>query len=432
MAVEARVVRVATWFFLALGLVVVVAVGCGTSNGGGGTPPQKDAGGQSQRRRPTGERGSTPSDGGGGGTADAGQDAAVSSEPGADASISAFNQTLICFGAADGGAPCSRTVDEPVTFPTTGTFSQIMMHVTLNCPTTVGGCDHWDRVGSIDLVTKGASTEAGTEETLVELGRFATPYGINPNIPPPNSSYSNNPPVWDIDVTELRPLLSGTVTLRAFIDTWVPQGDPANNGAGWLIGVTFNMTGGTPAKIPVAVVPVWTWTTTGREPMSISYGDPTQPIASSVPPQTVQLPAGATSFGVRTTITGHGQANLDNCSEFCPKQHTWTVGTTANTQQIWRTDCNNFPSAGTYDNPRAGWCPGANVVPWDFDVTTQVGSGASATFAYDVEAYTNTCNGLSDGGGLCTGCAGGVPCQYDGSSHTAPIYYVSALLIGFQ
>jgi hypothetical protein len=435
--ITARAARIVAFVFSSLVVLAVVAVGCGSSGGNGGSPT-KDAGGSAAATPDSG--GTIASEAGGGTNGDAGtttgEDGGSGTlEPGPDASVSAFNQTLICFGAADGGAPCSRTVDDQVTFPTDGTFSKITMQVSLNCPTTTGGCDNWDRVGSIDLVTKGALTDAGQEETLTELGRFVTPFGINPSLPAQYASYENQPPVWNIDVTELRPLLSGQVTLRAFIDTWSPQGDPTDNGAGWLITVNFLMTGGTPAKIPVAVLPIWTWTTTGHEPTSIPFGDPTQPIPSSVPPQTLQLPAGATSFGIRTNITGHGQANLDNCAEFCSQDHTWTVGTTANTQAIWRTDCMSFPSLGSYMYSRGGWCPGADVVPWDIDVSKEVDAGASTTFSYDVEAYTNTCNGLSDGGGLCSGCpveTPPIPCQYNGGSHTPPIYYVSALLIAFK
>jgi hypothetical protein len=192
------------------------------------------------------------------------------------------------------------------------------------------------------------------------------------------------------------------------------------------------MTGGTPAKVPVAVVPIWTWKTTNKEPTQVVYGDPAQPIASSVPPQTIQLPAGATSFGVRSIITGHGQGNLDNCGEFCQKNHTWTVGSSPNTQAMWRTDCGNFPSAGTYQYSRAGWCPGADVTPWDIDVTSQVGSSGSTTISYGVDTYLNTCNGEPDGGGLCSSCSSGESCTYDGSGHTQPFYYVQGLFIAFR
>ncbi len=324
--------RLLPFFFLGA-LVLDAMVACSTkptslagSGGAGGAGAETGSTGGAR----AGAGGTT----GGTGGADGGSDM---EGPGADATIMAFDSTLICFGSG-GDGPCSRTQDAQVTFPATGTYSKILLHLTLTCP--AGGCDPWDRMGSIDLVSTAADAgapDAAPVETLTELGRFITPYGIIPG--------TNAPPVWDIDVTELRPLLSGAVTVRAFIDTWVPQGNVAAYGAGWLLGATFEMTGGTPAKVPVAVTPIWVWTTTGKEPVGTVYGDPTQPISASLPAQTVALPAGATSYGVRSTITGHGQGNLDNCSEFCSQEHTWQVGTTPNNATVWRTDCAQYPSS---------------------------------------------------------------------------------------
>jgi hypothetical protein len=378
---------------------LVASIGCGSSSSNGQVVSEDASAGDDT------------------GTAvDASGDAPVD-DPGADTTVMAFDATNIFFGPSTN----QRTVDAPVTFPSTGTYSNITLHVALTCPS--GGCDVWDRFGSISMVTPVSSSDAGTVETLTELARFVTPYGL---------PAANDPqPTWDFDVTELRPLLSGAVTLRAFIDTWVPQ-NVTNEGYGWVVTASFEMTGGTPSAVPIAVVPIWVWTTTNKEPTEVVYGDPTTPIATSVPPQTVTLPAGASSYGIRSFITGHGQANLDNCSEFCSKMHTWTVGTMANTQAIWRTDCANFPSAGSYQYSRAGWCPGADVKPWDFDVTSQVAGGPTATISYGVDAYVNTCNGASDGGGVCTGCQPGESCQYDGSDHTQPFYYVSSLLIAYR
>jgi hypothetical protein len=399
------------------------AIDAGKTVGKDATAPGRDAG--SDATTTTGEDASTLSD------AKAPADAALPppppvdaeafSGPGTDTTVTAFNQTLICFGSG-GTGPCSRTVDAAVTFPATGTYSKILMHLTLNCPSN--SCDPWDRVGSIDLVPS-PSSDGGVED-LIELGRFVTPYNIVSGV--------NSPPVWDIDVTELRPLLLGKVNLRAFIDTWDPQGNAAQNGGGWVLGATFEMTGGTPAKVPIVVLPIWTWKTTGKEPTQITYGDQTVPISTSLPPQTITLPAGPTGWGVRSTITGHGQANLDDCAEFCSRNHTWTVGTHVNQSTVFRTDCSNYPSSGTYQNSRAGWCPGTFVVPWDFDVTSQVNLAAATTFTYGVDDYINTCNGNAPASAnLCTACAAqGVSCPYNGGSHTGPFYYVSSLLIGFR
>ena len=430
--------RVSTWTAVVAGIVAGGLGACAATNGTGGSlqgdgglPPvsSPDGGGGAgpdgatrvgpdatipplDATAPTGDSGA-PADA----SVPLGDaaDAQVPSGPGPDATIKAFDQTLVCFGSG-GTGPCSRTVDAQVTFPATGTYAKILLHTTLSCPSN--GCDPWDRVGSIDLVIPPATS--GGPERLIELGRFITPYNI--------VAGTNSPPAWDIDVTELRPLLAGNVTLRAFIDTWVPQGNAAAYGGGWLVGATFEMTGGTPAKVPVAVVPIWVWSTTGKEPTQIVYGDPANPISSSLPTQNVQLPAGATSFGIRSLITGHGQANLDNCAEFCSKDHSWQVGSAPpNTTTVFRTDCANFPSSGTYQYSRAGWCPGADVIPWDIDVTSQVGSGPTVPITYGVTAYTNTCNGTA-----CTGCPSGGSCGYNGGSHTQPFYYVQSLLIGFR
>jgi hypothetical protein len=351
------------------------------------------------------------------GSVDAGADGGAFTSPGQDATVVAFDKTLVCFGSG-GVGPCSRTVDAQVSFPATGSYSKITMHLTLDCPSN--GCDPWDRVGSIYA----AQPASGGNETLLELGRFMTPYGIKAGV--------NGPPAWDIDVTELRPLLAGSITLRVFIDTWVPQGDAKTNGGGWVFGATFHMTGGTPAKAPLVVLPLWVWSTNGKEPQQVVYGDARWPIDSSVPPQHITLPGGPTSWGIRANITGHGQANLDNCAEFCSKNHGWTVGSTPNTKAIWRTDCASFPSSGTYKLSRAGWCPGASVLPWDIDVSSQVTQGGPTTFTYGVDAYVNTCNGDAPNGGICTGCAAGEACGYNGGSHTQPFFYLSSLLIGFK
>jgi hypothetical protein len=352
-----------------------------------------------------------------GATADAAPDSGSAfTSPGQDANVVAFDQTLVCFGNG-GVGPCSRTVDSQVTFPATGTYSKITMHLSLDCPSN--GCDPWDRVGSIYAV----QPASGGNETLLEIGRFMTPYGISNGV--------NSPPKWDVDVTELRPLLAGGVTLRVFIDTWVPQGNAAAYGGGWVFGASFEMKGGTPTKSPQVVLPLWVWKTNGKEPTQVVYGDARWPIASSVPAQKIDLPGGMTSWGIRAHITGHGQANLDNCAEFCSRNHGWTVGSQANTKAIWRTDCGNFPSNGTYQYSRAGWCPGASVDPWDIDVSSQVSASGKTTFTYGVDDYLNTCNGDAPNGGICTGCNGGT-CGYNGGSHTQPFYYLSSLLIGFK
>ncbi len=332
------------------------------------------------------------------GTAGSGMGAPV---PGADAVVTPFDKAHVYFAGEDN----KRMIDAPATFPAEGAYSQIILHLSLACP--AGGCDAWDRFASLGLVTaKGATPE---EDTVLEIARFITPYKVEA--------------AWDIDVTDLRPLLAGEVTLRAFIDTWVGPGSPY--GAGWLVTASFEMKGGIPAKVPVAVVPVW-----NRQ--SVVYGDPLKPISASAPPQEIALPAGATSYALRTFVTGHGQGNKDNCAEFCTRTHTLTVGATPHAQEIWRDDCATTAvpdQQGTWKYPRAGWCPGADVLPWTVDITSDVAAGAPAKIAYGVEEYENTCR---PDAAVCNGCSLGTGCEYDGGAHTEPNYQLSTVLIAYR
>jgi hypothetical protein len=67
------------------------------------------------------------------------------------------------------------------------------------------------------------------------------------------------------------------------------------------------------------------------------------------------------------------------------------------------------------------------VRPWIQDLGTALAPGTSHTFAYDVQAYENTCRGS-----VCTGCPQGGSCSYDGGGHTEPYYLVSAFLVLFE
>jgi hypothetical protein len=277
------------------------------------------------------------------------------------------------------GSDNKRVVDTTATFPDKGTYQQIVLELSLDCPD--GKCDHWDRFGTIGLVSE-KSLDGGTD-TVIEIGRFMTPYRVGGK--------------WEIDVTDLRPLLSGQVTLRAFIDTWVGPGSP------------------------ILVLPIWTM-------RSLVYGDPAKPIAQSTP---LAVPAGS-SYAIRTFVTGHGQGNKGNCAEFCSRKHSIAVDSVAHAATIWRTDCPTTAvpnQSGTWQYPRAGWCPGADVKPWTVDVTADLAGKKSATFGYDVEAYENSCR---PDAATCAGCSLGTACAYDGGNHTEPYYSVSSVLIAYR
>ena len=183
--------------------------------------------------------------------------------PGADTTVTPFAGTHVYFA---GGMDNKRIQDVTATFPAMPqTFERIALKFALRCP-PAGGCDHWDRRGSLGIVRKVDGVDAVTE-----VLRFMTPYRA--------------PASWTVDVTALRPLLSGEVTVRVFIDTWVGPGHV--QGAGWLVDAAFEMKGGTPARLPIAVIPLW-------DEMRFDYGDPAKPVAAAVPPRQPAIPADAT------------------------------------------------------------------------------------------------------------------------------------------
>ncbi|MCB9521713.1 MAG: hypothetical protein H6699_12695, partial [Myxococcales bacterium] len=112
-------------------------------------------------------------------------------------------------------------------------------------------------------------------------------------------------------------------------------------------------------------------------------------------------------------------------------QHTFTVGDFSDSASVWRDDCETTAAPnqrGTWQYPRAGWCPGAIT----HDRTLAAGAApatATVVVSYDVEPYENTCRPEAD---ECAGCSLGNGCDWNDSTHTEPSYQVSALLIGYE
>lgn len=325
---------------------------------------------------------------------------AGSTVPGADQAVRVMRGEDVFFTGAENRREVYTTATLP---PANETYASINLHFALSCPD--GACDPWDRLGSFGIID-GRQTD---EPLYIELSRFITPYRVGAE--------------WDVDVTDLRPLLQGDVEFYAFIDTWVGPGSGFGNG--WTVTATLEFTGGVPAREAIAVLPV----TNGR--LRVAYGNPDVPVADQFVPVEVTVPQGATSLGLRTFITGHGQGNADNCAEFCPRVHTWIVDDVEFDAEIWRDDCETTAAPdqqGTWQYPRAGWCPGAKAHDWtEQDLT--VPADGTVTVAYAVEEYENTCRPEAD---PCTGCSLGNGCEWNDSNHTEPNYQVSAVVIAYR
>ncbi len=255
------------------------------------------------------------------------------------------------------GSENTRTVSAQVEFPAEEWLYQtILLHYTLSCPDD--GCDPWDRLAYVTAIDE----EGGASVLSVEVGRFVTPYGVGGS--------------WTLDVTDLRPILSGTRTIESFIDTWVESG--------WLVDVSFEFIGGVPERRALEIIPLWSG--------YYAYGNPDDPIEDHLTPLDIQLPEHFGDAALRVLATGHGQGNTENCAEFCAKTHTLSAGTASDDQVVWRDDCatSGVPGQeGTFWYSRAGWCPGDDVVPrfWELGDTLQ--AGTITQFDYDLEPYIN-------------------------------------------
>ncbi|MGE0172197.1 MAG: peptide-N-glycosidase F-related protein [Oligoflexales bacterium] len=278
-------------------------------------------------------------------------------------------------------------------------FEKIILEFELGCPNN--RCDWWDRPGDLTVIQK---NEKG-EDVAIEILRFMTPYRVAGK--------------WQVDVTHLRPILAGNVKFQVYIRTYVSRGHA--NGDGWLASARFLLKRGTPAIAAKAVIPIW-------NKQMIFYGDPKDPSNRAKQVKLPNIPF--QKMLLATVITGHGQGNLSNCAEFCPKTHTMKVNDTELTKLFWRDDCNKNPinnQMGTWMFSRAGWCPGDIVKPWVEEVLAPQTDDATVTVTYEPEPYVNTCR---PGAEECDGCTLGANCtKYNGQNHTPPHFFMSSVLI---
>lgn len=303
-----------------------------------------------------------------------------------DTTITTFNNVH----QGNGSGLATRTVVDTFPMPSDlSIYSQIKLHILLSCPT--GGCDPWDRFASVSAWHNGE---------WFEIGRYMTPYGRSCG--------------WVIDVSDYRSMFKDTLILQSFIDTWTNPG--------WLVKYDFEFIAGTPAYTDIKVENLWL-------NYNVVYGDTTQPV--NVPDVITTIDANADSVKMKMVNTGHGQGNTNNAAEFSQKTHSLKVnGNVAANQLLWRGNCSTNPCQpqnGTWQYNRAGWCPGADVLPYKYDITSLVVPGQPVTLGYQLQSYFNLCSPNNPG---CTSatCA---DCNYNYNGHTEPHYKISGQLITY-
>lgn len=255
-------------------------------------------------------------------------------------------------------------------------YAKIIMVYTLKCdprtPHDKFDCGEWDyctytRIYSPNLLKP---TDTTYKEPFIELARFITPYGIRLDLGPNGFS-------WIYDVSDYAPLLRAKVDLSA------------GNGQE-LLDLKFLFIKGTPPRRVLSVKDLWFYSSDIYKDLA----DNKVKSALLVSPSNE-----ASTYRLKTRISGHGHFGPENCCEWVAKNHYWIINNdTIDKWKIWR-DCGMnpvYPQGGTWQFDRAGWCPGTFVATHDLELTPFLENKKPFLLDYAIQPY-DTANGESGG-----------------------------------
>ena len=240
-----------------------------------------------------------------------------------------------------------RVMRTDVTFPERPFRCKVTAHLVLKPipQDEVTVADKWDRAGDIRLCIEGMPD--------IEVVKFITSYGGLTE--------------YDVDVTDLAPLLIGTRTMKAFIDTWVT---PA-----WKVDFSFTFSADTTVTNADWAEGAMFLASFDRE-----HGDSGGEVVS------VNIPDSLSRVKLKYFVSGHCTDGRD-ADEFVTKDNVISVdGTVVYRFQPWRDDCRTFRPVNPYcrrwsdgwwscDFDRSGWCPGDIVEPLELDLTDHLTPG---------------------------------------------------------
>ncbi len=200
-----------------------------------------------------------------------------------------------------------------------------------------------------------------------EIMSFVTPYGLGLDL-------GEEGKTWTFDVTDYAPLLKGSKRMTI------------ERGGQWMedMDIKFVYIVGTPPRDVIDIQQMWK-----PDGSSASY---TKIIANRVfEPRDFLMNATASSYKIRSTITGHGQQG-----EFIPREHFIDLngGDQVYSWMVWK-DCEEnpiYPQGGTWIYDRAGWCPGMASDIEEYDITEFVTPGTLAAIDYGVLSGGGTSN----------------------------------------
>jgi len=192
-----------------------------------------------------------------------------------------------------------------------------------------------------------------------EIGRYITPYGIGLSLGPAGFR-------WEYDVTDFAPLLRNNVTLSA--------GNQQE-----LIDITFLFITGTPPRDVKQIDQIY-YDRGAMFPAVLN--------GTSLPPVDVKLSPLAKTFRLKAVTSGHDFSNATNCAEFCPRTHSLSIdGTQRFSWLLWKECGDNpvYPQGGTWLIDRTGWCPGAPVDLYEFELTPYAVGKSSVSIDYNIK-----------------------------------------------
>ena len=256
-----------------------------------------------------------------------------------------------------------------VHLPTDRSYARLHLWVRLSCPCG-RGLGEWDYTVRFFVLRPTAERDsAGNPKSeRIEIARFITPYAGNR---PTTWSWA-----WRWDVTDYRFLFGDSTTVIVSYQGWTQSA---------LFTVWLEAIEGVPPYEVFALEQLIDG--------SFQYGNPDNPIDQYTTGKRFRVPTDAALVKLRITTTGHGFGGTDNAAEFAEKTHTIVIGGRRSfLQHLWRDDCGwnpVFPQDGTWPLPRAGWCPGDVVHPWEQWITDVVHPGEESTLDYQMEPFVN-------------------------------------------
>lgn len=226
-------------------------------------------------------------------------------------------------------------------------FDKLEVELSMSCEgNRKGRCPAWDYLVYLYLCDSVAQTNCNTE-----FGRWITPYWSGGR--------------W---VTDLSPMLA-----------LLHDGGPRRFGF-WTVqkyqlDMTFRLSDTGQAQAP------------RRAKRILSGGGFWKDYNKNRHPMQFQVPDWAGDVKLVNLLTGHGGADLANCSEFCNHTHHISVNGLPEHLRAHPEAGNDYGcmnrvlegvvpnQAGTWVFGRAGWCPGLDVPPWTIDITSEVRKG---------------------------------------------------------